>query len=593
MMRAPILLLFAVALLAPEPAFAQAACSVGNANDNSLDQIVNLYRSCARQWEATLGAHALTLFWLLAAIEFVWAAIRLVLRGADFNEWLAELVTQVFFLGLFLALLTNATAWTGAIVESFRTAAAEALRANGVASGIAPSDIFDTGVNIATRMLEQFSIFSAPVQSLFLVAASLVILVCFALIAAALILALVESYIVLSAGVLLLGFGGSQWTKDFAVKTLIYAVSVGAKLFVLQLIAGLGAQIVGAWARLPVGSSLFSPANATSNILVILGSTLVLWVLVKSVPDMIQGLINGTALGANTGLAGAVASLAGSAYALGMVVSSARDLSREQITEAQLANPGQSGPGMARRSLGNIGSAAVANIGTSPQRSRRPRQSHRAGGWRTAPRGGRPEMRARAQRAGRAAIRDTAFHDTLVTAAYFAAGRIGNTAAVLGNAAIRLDGHCREREHTAIAPQEALTRQRQRHDAYGEAIAHHGSRRGPPVDGCDAGRLPHRPPGMAGALRGLHRAGQGLAARRGDLDANRRLEPDCRDLSGLAKPDRPLCRADRSHRHCQCRRSCRSHGAPRSPPDHRAAGAVGRRGSHGLCRCRRPAPADQ
>jgi type IV secretion system protein TrbL len=363
MMRAPILLLFAVALLAPEPAFAQAACSVGNANDNSLDQIVNLYRSCARQWEATLGAHALTLFWLLAAIEFVWAAIRLVLRGADFNEWLAELATQVFFLGLFLALLTNATAWTGAIVESFRTAAAEALRANGVASGIAPSDIFDTGVNIATRMLEQFSIFSAPVQSLFLVAASLVILVCFALIAAALILALVESYIVLSAGVLLLGFGGSRWTKDFAVKTLIYAVSVGAKLFVLQLIAGLGAQIVGAWARLPVSASLFSPANATSNILVILGSTLVLWVLVKTVPDMIQGLINGTALGVNPGLASAVASLAGSAYALGMVVSNARDLSREQITEAQLANPGQSGPGMARRSLGNIGSAAIANIG--------------------------------------------------------------------------------------------------------------------------------------------------------------------------------------------------------------------------------------
>jgi hypothetical protein len=35
----------------------------------------------------------------------------------------------------------------------------------------------------------------------------------------------------------------------------IYAVSVGAKLFVLQLIAGLGTQVIGAWANLPAGQS--------------------------------------------------------------------------------------------------------------------------------------------------------------------------------------------------------------------------------------------------------------------------------------------------------------------------------------------------
>ena len=109
------------------------------------------------------------------------------------------------------------------------------------------------------------------------------------MIAAAIILSLVESYIVLSAGVLLMGFGGSRWTKDFALKTVIYAVSVGAKLFVLQLIAGLGAQIIGGWASLPEGQSVLAPVNATSNILVIVGSTLVLSVLVKTVPEMIQG----------------------------------------------------------------------------------------------------------------------------------------------------------------------------------------------------------------------------------------------------------------------------------------------------------------
>jgi type IV secretion system protein TrbL len=355
-----LILAFCAVALSSEPAFAQASCAVSSGTDNSLDQITNLYRNCARQWEASLGGFALRLFWLLAAIEFAWTAIRLAFRNADLSEWLGELVNQIFFLGLFLALLTNASSWTSAIVDSFRAAGVAALRANGVAAGLAPSDIFDTGVNIAAKMIEALSV-TAPVQSLFVVLAALVILFCFALIAAAIILALVESFIVLSGGVLLMGFGGSRWTKDFALKTLIYAVSVGAKLFVLQLIAGLGAQIIAGWASLPEGQSVLAPVNATSNILVIVGSTLVLSVLVKTVPEMIQGLINGTAFNTGTGLAAGIAQLAGSVYALGMVVGNARELAREQITEAQ--GSGQSGSGMIRRSVGNIGGAALANIG--------------------------------------------------------------------------------------------------------------------------------------------------------------------------------------------------------------------------------------
>jgi len=357
-----IVLVLFLGAFAATPAQAQTGCAVSQTVDNSLDEIVGLYKNCTKQWEGTLGRYALSLFWLLAAIEFCWNAICLALRNTDLNEWLAELVNQIFFLGFFLALLTNATAWTGAIVESFRTAGAEALKANGVPAGIAPSDIFDTGLNIAIKMLEALS-WHAPAQSIFVALSALAIIFCFALIAAAIILALVESYVVLSGGVLLMGFGGSRWTKDFAVKTLIYAVSVGAKLFVLQLIAGLGAQIIGTWAKLPAAQSAVAPVNATTNIMVIVGSTLVLWVLVKSVPDMIQGLINGASPGASTGLAGAVASLTGSVYALGMVMNSARDLSREQTLEDQRKQPGQTGPGMGRRMLANIGSAAIGNIG--------------------------------------------------------------------------------------------------------------------------------------------------------------------------------------------------------------------------------------
>lgn len=63
-----------------------------NANDavaqvttnNSLDEIIRLYRNNSARWQTTLRDFAITLFWLLAAIEFTWAAIRLALKGAGY-----------------------------------------------------------------------------------------------------------------------------------------------------------------------------------------------------------------------------------------------------------------------------------------------------------------------------------------------------------------------------------------------------------------------------------------------------------------------------------------------------------------------------
>ena len=254
------------------------ACAAEVAN-NSLDKIVTLYRDKASSWETTLRNYALTLFFLLATIEFVVSVIRLALRGSDASEWLAELVNQVLFLGFFLALLHNSSAWAKAIVDSFRAAANQAAISSGGSSNLAPSDIFDTGLSIASKVADQTSLFS-PASSLGLIVCALVILISFALIAAFLIVSLVESYVVISAGVLLMGFGGSRFTKDYAVRTMTYAVSVGAKLFVLQLLIALGQQIFQALSQ--------SFEAKTTDIFVVVGSAIVMLALVKIVPEMIQ-----------------------------------------------------------------------------------------------------------------------------------------------------------------------------------------------------------------------------------------------------------------------------------------------------------------
>jgi type IV secretion system protein TrbL len=340
------------------------ACAAEVAN-SSLDKIVTLYRDKASSWENTLKNYALTLFFLLAAIEFAVSAIRLAFRGSDASEWLAELVNQVLFLGFFLALLNNSSAWAKAIVDSFRAAANQAAISSGGSSNLAPSDIFDTGLSIASKVADQTSLFS-PASSLGLIVCALVILIAFALIAAFLIVSLVESYVVISAGVLLMGFGGSRFTKDYAVRTMTYAVSVGAKLFVLQLLIALGQQIF---------QSLSQSFEAkTTDIFVVVGSAIVMLALVKIVPEMIQALINGASVGSSpllasaAAIAGGAAALIGTAYGAGMVVRSAGRLASEQLADARLngtATPTAFGRGLqfTAATAGNIARAAVENIG--------------------------------------------------------------------------------------------------------------------------------------------------------------------------------------------------------------------------------------
>src|SRR6185312_14753538 len=76
---------------------------------------------------------------------------------------------------------------------------------------------------------------------------AIVVVIAFAVIAAQLLVALVESFIVIGAGVLFLGFAGSRWTKFFTERYLSYVASIGVKLFVLYLIMGVGMGIAARW----------------------------------------------------------------------------------------------------------------------------------------------------------------------------------------------------------------------------------------------------------------------------------------------------------------------------------------------------------
>jgi type IV secretion system protein TrbL len=296
------------------------------ATDDAVDGILHLYRDHAAAWQGTLRTLALRLFWLLAGIEFTWGLSKLILKGADLSEFVAEMVNQIMVIGFGLMLLTNSATWATAVVDSFREAANQAVVASGGSPNLSPSNIFETGVGLALKILARGSVYHLG-DSVALAIAGIVILICFALITAHLVMALIEMYIVISASVLLMGFAGSRWTREYAFKIFGYSVSVGAKLFLLQLLIGTGESMIQSW-------TTQDPAT-DSQVLVILGSSVILLIITKAVPDLVQGLINGGSFnthgaGLLGGITAAAGGAAGAAIGAGAAIHGASALASEQ-----------------------------------------------------------------------------------------------------------------------------------------------------------------------------------------------------------------------------------------------------------------------
>ncbi|MFT2112725.1 type IV secretion system protein [Marinomonas sp. 2405UD68-3] len=55
----------------------------------------------------------------LATIAWTWSAGQMVLRNADLQEFMVELVRLVIFVGFFLALILNADTWSTALINGF------------------------------------------------------------------------------------------------------------------------------------------------------------------------------------------------------------------------------------------------------------------------------------------------------------------------------------------------------------------------------------------------------------------------------------------------------------------------------------------
>ena len=301
------LLLFLALASAFVSADAMAATDLSHA-DTSVQGLLDLVLQQSHQWSGKLYDYAIRLFWLLASIQFVWTFIPLVMKQADFGEIVGELLRFVLVVGFFLAVMKYSVEWSSAIVDSFREAAASA---SDLGRALEPGDMLAVALDFGRTMVKGISVFS-PAKGLLIAVCAILVLACFAFIAAFMFVTLVESYVIINASVLFFGFGGSQWTRDFAIAPLRFTVAIGAKLFVLTLIVGLIVQSAKQW--------LAAYANDEASLMTMVGLALVCCYLTKTIPDLIGGMISGTSMGGGSAIGGmAAAGAAGAAAAIATI----------------------------------------------------------------------------------------------------------------------------------------------------------------------------------------------------------------------------------------------------------------------------------
>lgn len=272
----------------------------------SFTGLLDLVKNSAAVWDGKLRVYAQRLFWLLATIQLVWTFFPLVFKQADFGEIVGELIRFIMVIGFFYALLLFSADWAEAVVNSFRQAGATAAGLG--STGLKPGDIFGTAVELANTMdnVETWN----PLTSFMIAISSLIVLLCFAFIAAFMGLTIIESYVVINASALFMGFGGSQWTREYAMALVRYAVSVGAKLFVLTLIVGLIIDSAKDWA------AAYNANADDASMWTMVGLSLACAYLAKTIPELIAGMISGTSAGGGSNVgAMAAAAVAGAAAA--------------------------------------------------------------------------------------------------------------------------------------------------------------------------------------------------------------------------------------------------------------------------------------
>jgi type IV secretion system protein TrbL len=240
---------------------------------------------------------------------------------------------------------------------------------------LAPTDVLVRGLNITGNLL------SGAADSgwmgnfgtaLALVFAALLAFLAFLGLTVQLVVTLVESYLVVGAGFIFLGFGGSRWTAPYVERYISLAVSTGVKIMVLYLLMGAGLTLTDGWVA--AATAIPSGPEPAVDALDIAASSVLLLMICWNAPKFTAGILGGAPAftgGDAVGTAGALAQgalLAGTAVAGGVALGAKMLAAKGGMSAGQAAGMG-AGAASAGGSSGASGAGGAGSGGSAPKPS--------------------------------------------------------------------------------------------------------------------------------------------------------------------------------------------------------------------------------
>ena len=233
-----ILSVLAVALASAVTAHAQTPVDVGG----TFQQI----GQAANAWIPAIMHEAAFLFYVLATLDFAWSAPSF-LRESDFTGLFLSLIKKLLVISFFYAVLINGQVWIPAIVNSFAQLGATAA---GVPLAQNPSDIMMQGIQIVSDLFTKVSatdLLTQPGGAITTILAACIVLASYIIITLHYVVTKLEAIIVMSAGYIFLGFGGSRWTAPYFERYISLAVSTGVRLMLIYLMLGVFRTVSNNW----------------------------------------------------------------------------------------------------------------------------------------------------------------------------------------------------------------------------------------------------------------------------------------------------------------------------------------------------------
>jgi type IV secretion system protein TrbL len=260
--------------------------AVGAMEFTRADQLIERFAGMLETMGASAGKHARQLLLALFAIDLVLSIGRGIIAEESFAQMVQRLVTRVAFVSVVFLFINNVSLFTNWLAGSAVQLGQEAA---GTGTEITPkvSGIFADGARLASQMIKSVSAWQ-PLTVLYVFTAFFTLLIA-GLVMALVLTVYIELYIVALTGMIVLGFGGIETSKDSVMTYLRTLIGKAFKILGLLIIFAIMSKVINEVA----GTARTSSGLGLELVMTIVILQAVQVLLLLTIPSTLEGLAGG------------------------------------------------------------------------------------------------------------------------------------------------------------------------------------------------------------------------------------------------------------------------------------------------------------